>query len=114
MSVSRKIFRPNAQFLTRRSSCVWAVALALWGLVWVGVVGGAESGRLVQVGPIAPVAHPANVHPMFRQWTYIPGGPVVCVFHGRPETGYQVFLGLIEDYWDRAGQRLMDIQVGGK
>ena len=100
----------SRRFLAERVDCVWLGLVALW----VAVAAGAESGRLVQVGPIVPVAHPPNVHPMFSQWTYIPGGPVVCVFHGQPETRHQVFVGLIEDYWDRPGQRLMDIQVAGK
>lgn len=103
--------RPAAKKKRRaRLACVWLFITVLWAAVAVGE----ESGRLVQVGPIAPVAHPPNVHPMFNQWTYIPAGPIVCVFHGDPQTRYQVFLGLIEDYWDRAGRRLMDIQVAGK
>jgi hypothetical protein len=75
---------------------------------------GSESGRLLRMGPLAPVAHPPNVHPMFSQWTYFPGGPLVCRFRALPNTGYQVFVGLIEDYWNQAGQRVVDIEVAGK
>jgi hypothetical protein len=51
---------------------------------------------------------------MFSQWTYSPGGPLVCRFQGQPNTRYQVFAGLIEDYWNHAGQRVVDIEVAGK
>ncbi len=90
----------------------WACPLAL--ALWSTLPAHAESGRLVRLGPVAPVAHPPNVHPMFSHWTYFLHGPLVCAFHGQPQTNYQVFIGLIEDYWDHAGQRLIDINLGGK
>lgn len=51
---------------------------------------------------------------MFAHWMYVPGGPVACGFQGRPETSCQVFVGFIADFWDKPGQRMVDIEVAGK
>jgi hypothetical protein len=91
-------------------NCLWTILLAASAALAVH----AESGRLVRIGPVGPVSHPLNVHPMFSQWTYVVSAPLVCRFQGQPNTRYQVFVGLIEDYWNRAGQRLEDIEVAGK
>ena len=40
--------------------------------------------------------------------------PIVCRFSALPNTSYTVFVGLSEAHWDRAGQRVMDLEVGGK
>ena len=51
---------------------------------------------------------------MFAHWLFRVGQPIVCEFTAQPNTPYQVFIGLTEAHWDRPGQRVVDLEVGGK
>lgn len=61
-----------------------------------------------------PLTHTPGTHPIFQSWAYTANGPLVCEFQAEPKTEYQVFIGLIEGFWDRPGQRIMDVVVGGR
>lgn len=73
------------------------------------------SGGFVNPGAVAPIAAPPDVAPMFRQWQV--GNreqPIACRFSACPNTPYQIFVGLNEAHWDKPGQRMMDLEIGGK
>lgn len=71
------------------------------------------SGRFIEPGDAAPIPASPEMHPMFANWLVGLGQPIVCRFSAQPNTEYQVFVGLTEAYWDKAGQRLMDLEVAG-
>jgi hypothetical protein len=96
--------------VTSAHLCVLAFSLSASGVL----AGAPESGRWVHFGPVGPVTHPPGVHPMFTHWVYFPHGPLVCRFNAKPDTSYQVFVGLTEEAWDKPGQRIIDIEVAGK
>ena len=72
------------------------------------------TGQFVNPGSAAAIPSSPEVHPMFAKWLVGVGQPVTCRFSARPDTEYQVFVGLTEAYWDKPGQRLMDLEVAGK
>jgi hypothetical protein len=74
----------------------------------------APSGRFLDPGATAPIAAPSDADPMFGRWLVGRKKPIVCRFSARPNTPYQVFVGLSEAHWDRSGQRIMDMEVGGR
>ena len=65
-------------------------------------------------GSAAAIPAPADMHPMFSHWLIGYGRPVACRFAAQPNTPYQVFIGLNEAWWDKPGQRMMDIEIAGK
>jgi hypothetical protein len=75
---------------------------------------GAPSGRFIDPGAVAPIAAPPDAAPLFTRWLVGRNEPIVCRFSASPNTPYRVFVGLSEAYWERSGQRLMDIEVAGR
>jgi hypothetical protein len=71
-------------------------------------------GRFTKFTTSGPIPHQAEAHLLFAHWLYRVGQPVVCLFEARPNTRYQVFIGLTEIHWDRPGQRVVDLEVAGK
>ncbi len=51
---------------------------------------------------------------IFREWVYGLKKPITCVFSCKPNTDYQVFIGLSEAHWDKQGQRILDIETNGR
>jgi len=101
----------------RRWTAAWTTG---WAVICVlaGTPGGiaadpAPTGRFVDADVSGPIPHPAGLHPMYSDWLYCVGRPVVMRFHARPNTSYQVFVGLTEVHWDSPGQRVVDLEVGG-
>jgi hypothetical protein len=74
----------------------------------------AAQGRFNNPGPSGPILCQAGCHPMFSNWLYCVARPIVCQFETQPDTTYQVFIGLTEVHWDRAGQRVVDLEVAGQ
>ena len=73
----------------------------------------APSGRFLEPGDSAPITAPAGANPLFGHWLVGRKKPIVCRFSAPPNTPCRVFVGLSEVHWDRAGQRIMDIEVAG-
>lgn len=93
---------------------------------------GAQSARLRQVtfpmatiekqrpygviarGSVAAISSQPDTLPMFDHWLIGEKQPIVCLFAAKPKTAYQVFVGFNEAWWDKPGQRIMDIEISGK
>jgi len=89
--------------------------LILLALLWPRATqAAAPSGRFLDPGDAVPIAVPSDANPLFGCWLVGRKKPIVCRFSARPDTPYRVFVGLSEAHWDRAGQRIMDIEVAGK
>ncbi len=71
-------------------------------------------GVFTNPGSVAAIQAPPDVHPMFSHWRIGEKCPVACRFAAKPSTSYQVFIGFNEAWWDKPGQRLMDIEIAGK
>ncbi len=71
-------------------------------------------GCFTSPGSTAAIPAPADTHPMFSHWRIGEKRPIVGRFSAKPNTPYQVFLGFNEQWWDKPGQRLMDIEIAGK
>ena len=62
----------------------------------------------------AAIPLPADTNPLFGHWLVGVRQPLTAQFSAKPSTDYRVFIGLSEAYWDKAAQRIMDLEVGGK
>ncbi len=71
-------------------------------------------GRFLNPGSAAAILAPAGAHPMFSQWLVGGKRAIACRFAAQPATQYQVFVGFNEGWWDKPGQRLMDLELAGK
>lgn len=94
----------------------WAVAMlaCAQAVAWADPTRSPVAGRFVSVGRSGPIPHAEDTHPMFADWLYCPGQPVVCRFEASPATEYQVLVGLTEAYWETPGQRVVDLEVAGR
>jgi hypothetical protein len=92
---------------------LWSCILAAWGHT-ARALETQPSGRFINPTLVAAIPTQPHTHPMFGHWLIGEGRPVVCRFVAQPNTHYRVFVGLNEAFWDRAGQRVMDIEIAGK
>ena len=106
--------RPNKTNGTRKLRWGWVPLLLLALLRPSATQAGVPSGRFLEPGPVAPIAAPPDADPLFGRWLVGRKTPIVCRFSAAPNTPYRVFIGLSEAHWDRAGQRLMDLEVAGR
>lgn len=60
-----------------------------------------------------PIPGITGVSPIFKGWA-TSSKPISCEFKGKPETEYQVFVGLIEHELDKPATRLVDIEIASK
>ncbi len=71
-------------------------------------------GRFMNPGLAAAIPASADIHPMFSHWLVGEKRPIVGRFAAQPNTPCQVFVGFNEAWWDKPGQRLMDLEIAGK
>ncbi len=73
------------------------------------------TGGFINPGNVAAISAPVGTLPMFGSWQIgQQATPIQCRFTARSNTAYQVFIGFSEAWWDKAGQRVMDIELNGK
>jgi len=113
--------RPSGSFRQSALNRIGAVSLlctAWWSIAILATTlhgaAPAAQGRFNNPGPSGPIPCQAGCHPMFSNWLYCVARPIVCQFETQPDTTYQVFIGLTEVHWDRAGQRVVDLEVAGQ
>ncbi|MCX6343439.1 MAG: glycoside hydrolase family 127 protein [Armatimonadetes bacterium] len=71
-------------------------------------------GRFKSSGSAAAIPAQPGTLPMFDHWLVGEKQPIICQFAAKPKTAYQVFVGFNEAWWDKQGQRMMDIEISGK
>lgn len=113
--------RPSGSFRQSAFNRIGAVSLlctAWWSIAILATTlhgaAPAAQGRFNNPGPSGPIPCQAGCHPMFSNWLYCVARPIVCEFETQPDTTYQVFIGLTEVHWDRAGHRVVDLEVAGQ
>ncbi len=73
-----------------------------------------SAGRFGNPGAVAAIPAQPGTHPMFGHWLIGEKRPIYCRFAAQPNTAYQVFIGFNEAWWDKPGQRVMDLEIAGK
>lgn len=73
------------------------------------------AGGFINPGSVAAISMPVGTLPMFSNWQVgQEATPIQFRFTARANTAYQIFIGFNEAWWDKAGQRVMDVELNGK
>jgi hypothetical protein len=97
----------------RTSRCLPACLVALAAVAVCAPSDRAMSGRMTFTAGHGAIPQTPGTYPLFGDWAYSRDAPVTCEFTVRPDTAYQVFIGLTEAYWDTPGKRIMDVVING-